>query len=231
METPPLPDRTDLGGEPMRRLQAALASLSVGLFRRIWLPLKMLLLVGGGGSLLSVGAVFLVAGTGEAKLTAAAYALMLAAIIVFPLAYVALGVNYGLAQAAYQLYRACREPVAELVASRLDAARAQPAGSGAARGALDAASAAYDWGNSALQKLPGALRRVGRVVLRWLAGAKLAALLSKTESAGASGKIEVVAAVIDEVVEEHVLGTPRALIKLVAALNAVALGGLWYLGH
>jgi hypothetical protein len=116
-----------------------------------------------------------------------------------PIGYFVLGWSYGMGRAIFRVYLSYREAVAELVIEGTDP---------------------DDWARDK----PVALRRVMKIVLM-LAGAG-----DRLQDAVGEGKprVEIVAAILDDLLYARLAEPPRNLLIVLAVVNVLCLAGLWY---
>lgn len=163
------------------------------------LPMAFALLIGVTGTLLDLGAIAWIAKPWAKHASISVIALMLLLAIAAPIAYFLLGWSYGMGRAIFRVYLTYREAVAEFVISRSDP---------------------DDWSRDK----PPAMRRVLKIVLM-IAGAG-----DRLQDAIGEGKprVEIVAAILDDVLYARLAEPPRNLLILVAIANILGLCVLGY---
>ncbi|HWW63090.1 MAG TPA: hypothetical protein VN181_17070, partial [Thermoanaerobaculia bacterium] len=128
-----------------------------------------------------------------------AIALMLVLGVAAPIAYFILGWSYGMARAIFRVYLTYREAVAEFVIARSDP---------------------DDWSRDK----PPAMRRVMKLVLMLIgAGDRLQDAIGEGKP-----RVEIVAAIVDDLLYARLAEPPRNIIVLVAIVNVLGLIVLAY---
>ncbi len=163
-------------------------------------PLGFAMLIGGSGTLADLALIAWIAKPWAMRSASPGVIALLALLgLAAPVAYFILGWSYGMGRAIFRVYLTYREAVAEIVIQ---------------------GSETDDWTRDASP----ALRRVMKIALM-LAGAG-----DRLQDAVGEGKprVEVVAAILDDLLYARLAEPPRNILIAVAIANVLGLAGLWY---
>lgn len=169
------------------------------------LPIGFALLVGITGTVIDLAAIAWIARPWAMHAEASVIGLLVLLGIGAPIGYFVFGWSYGMGRAIFRVYLTYREAVAEFVIARLTDSRPKEAD---------------DWSRD----MPRAMRRVLKIVLMLIgAGDRLQDAVGEGKP-----KIEIVAAIVDDLLYARLVEPPRNAIIAVAIANVIGLFVLSY---